>query len=168
MLNILDTANSTLCDGILVPNELFNLVHTIINVIKIAVPILLIIFGMIDFAKSVIAKSEDDVKKYRKNFVSRLISAVVVFLLIFIVQLAVNMIASVEETTNENGQTISDIWSCSKKFINGVESKSNNNTSNTNNNTSSTNNNSNTNVNSSNSNSSSGSTGGNVSSNSNN
>lgn len=132
MLNILDAANSTLCDGILVPNELFNLVHTIINVIKIAVPILLIIFGMIDFAKSVIAKSEDDVKKYRKNFVSRLISAIVVFLLIFIVQLAVNMIASVEETTNENGQTISDIWSCSKKFINGVESKSNSSTSNTN------------------------------------
>ena len=132
MLNILDAANSTLCDGILVPNELFNLVHTIINVIKIAVPILLIIFGIIDFAKSVIAKSEDDVKKYRKNFVSRLISAIVVFLLIFIVQLAVNMIASVEETTNENGQTISDIWSCSKKFINGVESKSNSSTSNTN------------------------------------
>ena len=134
MLNILDTANSTLCDGILVPNELFNLVHTIINVIKIAVPILLIIFGMIDFAKSVVAKSEDDVKKYRKNFVSRLISALIVFLLIFIVQLAVNLIASVEETTNENGQTISDIWSCSKKFINGVDNKTNNSTSNTNNN----------------------------------
>ena len=146
MLNILDTAKSTLCDGILVPNELFNLVHTIINVIKIAVPILLIIFGMIDFAKSVVAKSEDDVKKYRKNFVSRLISALVVFLLIFIVQLAVNLIASVEETTNENGQTISDIWSCSKKFINGVDNNSNNSTSSSN---------SNSNANSSNSNSSS-------------
>lgn len=121
MLNVLETANSTLCNGVLVPNELFNLVHTIITVIKIAVPILLIIFGMIDFAKSVIAKNEDDVKKYRKNFTSRLISAIVVFLLIYIVQLAINLVSSVEDTTNENGQTISDIWSCSKKFVNGVD-----------------------------------------------
>ena len=111
---------STLCDGVLVPNELFNLVATIIKVIKIAVPILLIIMGMPDFAKSVIAKNEDDVKKYRKSFISRVISAVVVFVIVFVVQLAVNLIASVEDTTNENGQTVSDIWSCSKKFINGV------------------------------------------------
>lgn len=111
---------STLCDGVLVPNELFNLVATIIKVIKIAVPILLIIMGMLDFAKSVIAKNEDDVKKYRKSFISRVISAVVVFVIVFVVQLAVNLIASVEDTTNENGQTVSDIWSCSKKFINGV------------------------------------------------
>lgn len=125
MLNILEGANSTLCNGVLVPNELFNLVHTIINVIKIAVPILLIIFGMIDFAKSVVAKNEDDVKKYRKNFTSRLISAIVVFLLIYIIQLAINLVSSVEDTTNEDGQTISDIWSCSKKFINGVDNSSN-------------------------------------------
>ncbi len=111
---------STLCDGVLVPNELFNLVATIIKVIKIAVPILLIIMGMLDFAKSVIAKNEDDVKKYRKSFISRVISAVVVFVIVFVVQLAVNLVASVEDTTNENGQTVSDIWSCSKKFINGV------------------------------------------------
>ena len=130
MSNILEVANSTLCNGVLVPNELFNLVHTIINVIKIAVPILLVIFGMIDFAKSVIAKNEDDVKKYRKNFTSRLISAVVVFLLIYVVQLAINLVSSVEDTTNENGQTISDIWGCSKKFINGVDSTNSKSTNN--------------------------------------
>lgn len=123
MIYLLDTANSTLCDGVLVPNELFNLVHTIINIIKIIVPILLVIFGMFDFAKSVVAKNEDDVKKYRKNFVSRLISAIAVFLIIFVVQLAVNLISSVEDTTNDDGQTISDIWSCSKKFINGIDNK---------------------------------------------
>ena len=76
---------------------------------------------MMDFAKSVVAKSEDDVKKYRKNFTSRLISAVVVFLIVWIVQLAVSLISTVEDQTNEQGQTISDIWSCSKKFINGVD-----------------------------------------------
>ena len=122
MINLLDISNSTLCDGVLIPNQLFNFVATIIKLIKIAVPILLIIFGMIDFAKSVVAKNEDDVKKYRKQFLSRVISAVVVFVIVFIVQFAVNLISSVEDTTNEYGQTISDIWSCSKKFINGIDS----------------------------------------------
>ncbi len=121
LIYLLDTADSTLCNGILVPNALFNLVSTIITGIKIVVPILLIIWGMLDFAKSVVAKKEEDIKKYQKAFVSRLISALVVFLIVFIVQLAVNIISGVEDTTNEDGTTVSDIWSCSKKFINGVD-----------------------------------------------
>ena len=121
IFNILDVADSTLCEGILVPNVLFNVVSTIITGIKIVVPILLIIWGMLDFAKSVVAKKEEDIKKYQKAFVSRLISALVVFLIVFVVQLAVNLVSSVEDTVNEDGTTVSDIWSCSKKFINGID-----------------------------------------------
>ena len=121
MFYILDVADSTLCEGVLVPNVLFNVVSTIITGIKIVVPILLIIWGMLDFAKSVVAKKEEDIKKYQKAFVSRLISALIVFLIIFVVQLAVNLVSSVEDTTNEEGTTVSDIWSCSKKFINGID-----------------------------------------------
>ena len=113
--------NSTLCEGILVPNAMFNVVATIVKLIRIAVPILLVIWGMLDFTKSVIAKKEEDIKKYQKAFVSRLISALVVFLLIFVVQFAVNLISGVEDKSNADGQTVSDIWSCSKKFINGVD-----------------------------------------------
>ena len=130
MINLLEVSNSTLCDGVLIPNQLFNLVSTIVRLIKIAVPVLLIIFGMIDFAKSVVAKNEDDVKKFRKQFISRVVSAVIVFVIVFVVQFAVNLISSVEDTTNEEGQTISDIWSCSKKFINGVSDNKNSNNDN--------------------------------------
>ena len=126
MLSLLEVsnatmANSTLCDGILVPNQLFNIVSVLIKGIRIAVPVLLIIFGMMDFAKSVIAKKEEDVKKHQQAFVKRLISAVVVFLLIWVVQFVVNVISGVEDKTNDSGQTVSDIWSCSRKFINGVD-----------------------------------------------
>ena len=121
LFNLLDVADSTLCEGILVPNVLFNVVSTIITGIKIVVPILLIIWGMLDFAKSVVAKKEEDIKKYQKAFVSRLISALIVFLIIFIVQLAVNLVSGVEDSVNSDGTTVSDIWSCSKKFINGVD-----------------------------------------------
>lgn len=118
---LLDAADSTLCEGILVPNVLFNVVSTIITGIKIVVPILLIIWGMLDFTKSVVAKKEEDIKKYQKAFVSRLISALVVFLIIFIVQFAVNLVSGVEDSVNSEGTTVSDIWSCSKKFINGID-----------------------------------------------
>ena len=121
LFNFIDVADSTLCEGILVPNVLFNVVSTIITGIKIVVPILLIIWGMLDFAKSVVAKKEEDIKKYQKAFVSRLISALIVFLIIFIVQLAVNLVSGVEDSVNSDGTTVSDIWSCSKKFINGVD-----------------------------------------------
>lgn len=122
MFNILDdiTENTTMCGGIAVPDSLFNLVATIIRIIKIVVPILLIIWGMLDFAKSVVAKKEEDIKKYQKAFISRLISAVLVFLVITIVQLLVNLLAGVEQESGEGEQT-ADIWDCSKKFINGVE-----------------------------------------------
>lgn len=123
LFNVLDefTENTTMCAGIEVPDTLFNVVATIIRVIKIIVPILLIIWGMLDFAKSVVAKKEEDIKKYQKAFVSRLISAVLVFLVITIVQLVVNLLAGVDRESNADGENPSDIWSCSKKFINGVD-----------------------------------------------
>ena len=126
ILNVLDVAteNTTICGGIAVPNEIFNLTALIIKAIKIVVPILLIIWGMLDFAKSIIAKKEEDIKKYRSAFIGRLISAALVFLVIVIVQLAVSLIDGVEQKST-TGETIGDAWSCSKKFINGVDTTDN-------------------------------------------
>ena len=123
LFNALDTVNTTICGGVEVPDTLFNAVATVIKLIKIVVPILLIIWGMIDFAKSVIAKKEEDIKTYRKAFISRLISALLVFLVIWIVQLALSLVSGVEKQSHVEGQTTGDIWACSKKFINGVETK---------------------------------------------
>lgn len=119
LFNTLEYCTDVIDGGI--PDGIGNLVSLIVKAIQIVVPILLIIWGMLDFTKSVIAKKEDDIKKYQKAFVSRLISALVVFLLIFVVQFAVNLISGVEDKSNADGQTVSDIWSCSKKFINGVD-----------------------------------------------
>ena len=126
IINFLDTENTTLCAGIEVPDTLFNTVATIINGIRIVVPILLVIWGMLDFAKSVIAKKEEDIKKYQKAFVSRLISALLVFLVITIVQLAVSLVNGVEKQSHVEGQTTGDLWACSKKFIKGVETEDKN------------------------------------------
>ncbi len=70
------------------------IVYTIVTIIKIGVPILLIIIGMIDLGKAVVAQKEEEIKKGQGLFIKRLISALLVFLVVFIVQLVVRFVAS--------------------------------------------------------------------------
>lgn len=90
------------------------LVSTIILLIKIAVPILLIIFGMLDLGKAVVASKEDEIKKGQQMFIKRAIAAVIVFFVIQIVQIVVRFVSG-------NDESISNCFNC---FING-ESSSN-------------------------------------------
>ena len=92
------------------------MVATIIKMIKIVVPILLIIWGMLDFAKSVVAQDEEKTKAGQKVFMKRLIAAAVCFLIVTIVQLVINIVGSVGGEGNESGNA----WSCAKDLINGT------------------------------------------------
>ena len=82
----------------------------IVLIIKIGVPILLIIIGMIDFAKAAMAQKEDEIKKGQGVFFKRLIAAILVFLVTTFVQLVVRFIAN-EDKAN--------IANCIKCFIDG-------------------------------------------------
>lgn len=93
------------------------LVTTGVNIIKIVVPILLIVFGMLDLGRAVMAQKEDEIKKGQQTFIKRLISAVIVFLVFFVVQIIVGLV-----TTGEEKQSI---WNCVDCFINYSDSNSN-------------------------------------------
>ena len=90
-------------------------VSTIVMLIKIVVPILLIIFGMLDLAKAVIASKEDEIKKAQMTFVKRLIAAVIVFFVVSLVQLVVRFVAGNDENS---------IMSCFNCFVNGKVTES--------------------------------------------
>ncbi len=98
-----------------IPEGIGNVVHLIVVAIQIVVPILLIIWGMIDFAKAIIGQDEDKIKAGQKTFIKRLIAAVVVFLIVTIVQLAITLAASVGGEGNDAGT----VWGCAKSLING-------------------------------------------------
>jgi uncharacterized membrane protein len=106
---ILDVNN--VCGAI--DNNLADLIHTIIVVIKFGVPILLIIFGMLDFAKGVIASKEDEIKSGQHMFIKRLISAVLVFFVIAVVQLLI----TIADDKNDEGE--SSVWKCANMIMNG-------------------------------------------------
>ncbi len=98
-----------------------NIVHTIITIIQVAIPVLLIIFGMLDLGKAVVASKEDEIKKGQQTFIKRLIAAAIVFLVIFIVKIVVNVLVPNGNDTVNN----EDLWSCANKFINGPGANSN-------------------------------------------
>ncbi len=55
------------------------MIDTIMEYVRIIVPILIILLGTVDFAKAVIAGKEDNMKKAQKDFVIRIIAGVAVF-----------------------------------------------------------------------------------------
>ena len=72
---------------------IWNLLGIIVNIIKIGIPILLIIFGMIDFAKTMITKDESEQKKASKLLFKRFLYAVGVFSVVWIVTLTLSIIS---------------------------------------------------------------------------
>ena len=73
--------------------DLENLIHyavVAINVIQIVAPIALIIWGSLDLLKGIIAGDEKKIADARKPFIQRLISAIIIFLIPFLVNSAIN------------------------------------------------------------------------------
>lgn len=67
------------CNALL-GEETVTFVNEIMKWIRIIVPILLIIFGVIDFTSAVFSSKDDDVVKIRKRFIMRILAAILVFL----------------------------------------------------------------------------------------
>lgn len=74
--------------------DVLKLVKTIVNWLQILIPVGLILFGTIDMGKAVIAGDEKKIKEAQKPFIKRLISAAIVFVIPFIVNLTINLLVS--------------------------------------------------------------------------
>ena len=78
--------------------NIWQIVGYVLLVFKIVIPILLIVFGIIDLGKAVIASKEDEIKKATGSLVRRAIAAVVIFLLPTIVTFLIGLVAGFDET----------------------------------------------------------------------
>lgn len=73
------------------PESIRYLVNQVLEYVRIIVPILIILFGTIDFAKAVLAGKQDNMKKAQSDFIKRLIAGVVVFLVPTIVDIVMEL-----------------------------------------------------------------------------
>ena len=78
-------------------NPVWEIVGFIVKAIWIGVPILLIIFGMIDLGKAVIASKEDEVKKAWQAFGRRFLVAVAVFAVVWAVGAVFSLVANISK-----------------------------------------------------------------------
>ena len=60
--------------------ELKDLIKIIYNLVKILIPLIIIGFSVLDFAKAVLSGSEDNMKKTTQRFIKRILVAVAIFL----------------------------------------------------------------------------------------
>lgn len=107
-------ACNSLSDGLDIDSKIASTVHIIILFLQIAIPVLLVIFGSIDFLKAVTSSKEDEIKKGQQTFIKRLIAAVIVFFVVAIVKLLVSFAAS------DNSATI---LNCADCFLSGPVSE---------------------------------------------
>ena len=92
----------------------FTTIGWVFFIAKILIPIVLIIFGSIDFGRAIIANKDDEIKKGQQTFVKRLVAAVIVFLVVFVVQIVLGLVAPRGENSN--------VWSCFDCIVNGTSS----------------------------------------------
>ena len=108
--NFLEQYKTTVdeCQGILT-DEMIDILNRIIKYIRIAAPILLIVFGIMDFGKAVLSDEKEELKKATSKFMKRAIIVVVIFFVPLIVQLLIDAFNSVSD------KSITDLINCGIK-----------------------------------------------------
>lgn len=89
-------------------DPLWALIGYIIKAIWIGIPIILIILGSIDLGKAVIASKEDEVKKAKQAFIRRLLYAIAVFAVVWLVRIVLGFVSTlgIDKSYDENGNVI--------------------------------------------------------------
>ena len=64
---------------------ILGIIITILNVIRFFIPIVLIILCTIDIFKIIVSKKEDEIKDLRKDVIRKIIYAVIIYLIPFLV-----------------------------------------------------------------------------------
>lgn len=99
----------------------WRIINLLINIIMIGVPIALIIYGMVDLGKAVIASKEDEVKKATKLLGKRFLYAIGVFAVVWFVVFMFSTLSDLAKGTN-NLEFDSSSWQyCWKCNIRGKQ-----------------------------------------------
>lgn len=117
-IDIVNAAEYIKCGSIdTIPAGLPAFSRNVINLIKVFVPVLLCIMGMLDFAKAAMAGDEKSMKDGPKKFIKRVISAVLVYFVVAIVQFIIDILGASGSDINEDN----NFNNCLKCFVTDEE-----------------------------------------------
>ena len=99
------------CNGIIISEQLVDIIHMIYSGIRIGVPIILILVGMFDMGKAITKQKEDEIKKAQQLLARKAVAAALVFVIVS----AVGMIFSMVDNESDSANT----WSCINAMLSG-------------------------------------------------
>ena len=108
---ILDSYQKIVCGDTYAPMIAAQITRTVYMILQIATPLIIILLGMIDLGKAVMAHKEDDIKKSQQTFVKRLLVGASVFLVFVLVKFVIGLVAPANDNT--------DMWNCVDCFVSG-------------------------------------------------
>lgn len=82
----------------------------IIPLIQIGIPIILIILGMLDLGKAVVASKEDEIKNAQKMLIKRCIYAVAIFFVVLIVTVVFGLVADNSAGAADHATNWTSCW----------------------------------------------------------
>lgn len=86
----------------------------VIPLIQIGIPIILIILGMLDLGKAVVASKEDEIKNAQKMLIKRAIYAVAIFFVVLIVELVFGLVADNADKAGTGANSWTTCWNYKK------------------------------------------------------
>lgn len=114
-MNMFDILASCAGGTIQFEDVLPSTISAIVNILKIAIPIMVIIFGLIDLGKAVMAQKEDEIKKGQQTFLKRLMAAAIVFFVVVIAEFLVGLLAKDDTEKSTITGCIDKIVDCANK-----------------------------------------------------
>ncbi len=88
-------------------------IRTFVTILKIAIPIILVVLGLLDLSKAVVANEEKEMKEAQKRLIKRIIYAVLVFFVVAIVQFVFGALADADsKNANVDKGNINSCVSC--------------------------------------------------------
>ena len=125
LLNLLATAKCPIDIDPIVPGT----IRIFVTMLKIVVPIILIVFGMLDMAKAVMGNEEKEMKEAQKKQREaevdtkefRVLYAIVIFFVVALVQFVFGQLADADGNSDKNIKS-GDTAACISCFINSAES----------------------------------------------
>lgn len=97
------------CDDL---DQVILLLKNVIKLLQWGIPMVLILFGMVDLGKAVMAGKEDEMKKAQGTLIKRCVYAVAVFLVVTIVTFVMGLVGSTnwkECWNNVGSSNVSDV-----------------------------------------------------------
>ena len=111
MLNLINVLNNVYAEKVWDELEpVLRIGGIAIFIIKLVVPIMLIIVGMLDMSKAVTEKDENKIKDAQHKLIKKAIAAVLVFLIVTIVGVLMNLIGA--DDYKKCTKCITKPWDC--------------------------------------------------------